>query len=154
MSSTRSLSLFCHLILNIQILLHCSWGSTLFVISIVDNAYLIFHFSWLLHRASSCICWNALFNAFNLVFQMILGRFHMRGVRCVSIWCMSYKWGTNPIAQHVLTVQLHLKWLPLLHNLVDPFAQVFWFEMSASFRALVLLTSVFVSVYTFIIIEV
>jgi hypothetical protein len=53
-----------------------------------------------------------------------------------------------------LSIELHLVRLEFLNNLVDSFAEVFWLEVSSRLRALVLLASIIISVYSFVVCKV
>ena len=72
----------------------------------------------------------------------------------ISIRGIGYEGSAYSIEEHGLSIELHLVRLEFLNNLVDSFAEVFRLEVSSCLRALVLLASIIISVYSFVVCKV
>ena len=105
----------------------------------------------LLHWASSGVrCWSNRFSFWLDTFDMML---HVWNPIC-CVRCLRQQRWSYYISQHWLPIQLNFKRLSLFNDLVDPLAEVFWFEMSTGFWTLIFLPSVIICIDTFIIIEI
>lgn len=105
----------------------------------------------LLHGASSGVWyWGNWFSFWLDTFDMML---HVCCPIC-CIWSLGQQRWSNYIPQHMLPIQFHFKWFPFFHDFVNPLAEVLWFEMCSSFRTLIFLPSIIVSIDTLVIIEI